>query len=370
MLDNQVQPRLRTASGAGWGAWERAVCAICAPGGTGRRRLRYRLRDWNFGSEGEFGLQECAGCGLVMLDPRPPAGELWKFYPATYPAHVAEGVGAEAAAPAGWAERGKGVARALGLGYPWPGGRVPGWARGGWGRRLAGGVMRRRLLPAYVAGGRVLDVGCGRGDYLRGLRRLGWQVEGLDASARAVRATRAQGIAATQGELMTEGAQWPAGSFDVITFLDSFEHHGAPRATLAMARRLLRPGGQLLILAPNFASPWRRLFGAYWADMAAPLHLYHYTPATLGRLVAMTGFVVEGVYGWGDAEIARSLQVWRRGGGGGPASPPVRGWADRLLGRGHCLLRARRGDACDRQGAPLATRKRGGRVVASPGGGI
>ncbi|MHB8735494.1 MAG: class I SAM-dependent methyltransferase [Terriglobales bacterium] len=303
------------------------------------------MRDWNFGTEGEFRLQECEGCGLVLLDPRPTAEEMKKFYPATYPAHVREpeshaGVARRSLVP----ERLKEYARALGLGYPWPGRswREPMWARMGWGlgRGWARRVMRARLLPDYVVGGRVLDVGCGRGDYLRGLQRLGWQVQGLDVSELAVRTAQAQGIPAAQGELLTTGMCWPAASFDVITFMDSFEHHGEPRGTLAEARRLLRPKGQLLVLAPNFASPWRRLFGAHWADLAAPLHLFHYTPETLTRLVRAEGFEVEGVYRRRDAEIARSLHIWKRTRGQKPTAP-VRGWADWLVGRGHCLLRAR-----------------------------
>lgn len=280
----------------------------------------------------------CRRCGLGALEraERPGADPGWE-YPPEYPAHAPPPAGQRPQRVNTWAA----AARALALGYPPP---ALGPVRAAIVR--AGAIplrrwARRRPQPYFRPGGRLLDVGCGRGDFLRGMRSCGWETCGLDPSPRAVAAARAQGLTVAQGTL-PEGI-WPDGYFAAITFLDSFEHCPDPHATLAAAARLLAAGGELLILFPDFGSIWRRVFGRYWADIAAPRHAYFYTPAVLRRLVGSAGFTVTATCRRPSADISRSLRIWRRAQGHGEAQ--LWRWAqllDRLLARGHVLLRARR----------------------------
>ncbi|MGH9535732.1 MAG: class I SAM-dependent methyltransferase [Terriglobales bacterium] len=296
----------------------------------------YAVRDWRFGGPGEFTVARCRCCGVAALLGA-PGDEPAALYPENYPAHVASTPPPARPARAYWAA----VARNVALGYPQP--PLAGARRHL--VRAARPLLRRwaltRPYPRYWPGGRLLDVGCGRGDFLLGMRACGWQVTGLDVSARAVALAQARGLEVAAGTI--ERAGWAAGTFAAITFLDSFEHGDQPRAMLAAAGRLLAPGGELLIRFPNFGSLWRQVFGPYWADIAAPRHRFFYTRAVLRRMVAAAGFAVTGCYRQPSADFSRSLRTWRRA--HGHAGAELWPWArvvDRVCADGHCLLRARR----------------------------
>jgi SAM-dependent methyltransferase len=187
-----------------------------------------------------------------------------------------------------------------------------------------------------------LDVGFGRGDYLQDMRANGWEVYGVDLSPRAIAEAQRKDLCVFQGTLVSVYRQLPQ-PLDVVTFFDSFEHHPNPIETLECVAVLLRPGGELIIEFPNYGSPWRRIFGRYWADLAPPQHYFHYSSAVLTRLVERCGFAVDAVFARPSSEIQRSWQIRRIALGHEDA--PLEGWGrllDRLVGRGHLMLRARK----------------------------
>lgn len=146
---------------------------------------------------------------------------------------------------------------------------------------------RRRALMGRPPG-RTLDVGCGNGDSLADLRKLGWDVYGTDLSAAAVALVRSKGITVHQGDLAS--ARFPDGFFDVVTLWHVLEHLPEPREELAEIRRILRADGLLVVEVPNIASPTFRLCGARWFPLDVPRHLQHFTPRTLARLLRGAGF--------------------------------------------------------------------------------
>src|SRR5262249_36333153 len=155
----------------------------------------------------------CPDCGLCFTNPRPTPASIGRFYPTAYRPH--------------------GLPRQQRRRPP-PRGR-PG--------------KERQTLP-WVGEGRLLDFGCGGGSYLEGMPRQGWPVTGLDASRRAVQRVRAElGLPALVGSL--PHPELAPDSFDVITMWHSLEHVHAPREVLREARRLLAPGGRLLVAVPN-----------------------------------------------------------------------------------------------------------------------
>ena len=122
-----------------------------------------------------------------------------------------------------------------------------------------------RLLVAELrigAGSRVLDVGCGTGDDALAMAALvvpGGQVVGVDASATMVEEARrraaghAQPVEFRLGR--AEGLDAPDGSFDACRYERVLQHLADPILALREAARVLRPGGQVAALEPD----WRAL---------------------------------------------------------------------------------------------------------------
>jgi len=151
-------------------------------------------------------------------------------------------------------------------------------------------------LERVVSPGRLLDVGCGPGFLLRVARDRGWEPTGIDPSPFSVERARTEGIEAHQG--MLEDLALPEASFDAITLMQVIEHVVDPRALLAECRRLLRPGGALVVATPNpgslLAQVKREAFN-YWIP---PVHCVWYTPGALRRVLGRAGFGGVRVFTW------------------------------------------------------------------------
>ncbi|HUY27897.1 MAG TPA: class I SAM-dependent methyltransferase [Candidatus Binataceae bacterium] len=145
-------------------------------------------------------------------------------------------------------------------------------------------VMRLRAIP----GGRLLDVGCGSGDFLLAMKSLGWEPHGVDFDPEAVRSANRRGLNVELGSLGEH--RYPADSFDAVTMIHSIEHVPDPLAVLSEARRVLKSGGQLSIATPNIRSVGHRLFGSNWAHLDPPRHLMLFTPEALSELARQAGF--------------------------------------------------------------------------------
>jgi SAM-dependent methyltransferase len=89
-----------------------------------------------------------------------------------------------------------------------------------------------------------------------------------------------------------ESAPHENGSFDLVTLWDVVEHVPDPRALLARVHELLKPGGALVLETQNVDSSFARLLGPKWQHYKHDEHLYHFSPATLRRLLAGAGFDV------------------------------------------------------------------------------
>lgn len=122
-------------------------------------------------------------------------------------------------------------------------------------RRLFAATLRRR---GVTAGARVLDIGTSSGTNLRLMRDLGFaRAVGVDASIEAARLCRAKGFApVTLGDACA--LPFADCGFDLVLLTDVIEHIDDDVAALREARRVLRPGGDLLITVPAFPALWGR----------------------------------------------------------------------------------------------------------------
>lgn len=156
-------------------------------------------------------------------------------------------------------------------------------------------AMSRVFWLPYIAGGTVIEVGFGNGQAMALLRDAGWNVRGCEFDEACVRSARAMGIDAVRGEF-TEHL-FAEESVDAVVASHTIEHVPDPRRFFEEARRVLRPGGRLVLRTPNIASADAARAGPNWRGLEVPRHLSIHTPASLLALAAQTGFKTAQVRG-------------------------------------------------------------------------
>ena len=207
-------------------------------------------------------VQRCRKCRQLYLDPRPSADDYSLIYPPDYHAFNFS-------------------AEQFGVSY-----RV---------RALIEKHRLKRWCRGLPEDARIIDVGCGDGFHLRLLRQIarpGWRLEGVEPNERAVNAARASGLTVHQGTL--EQLDLESGSYDLALLIMTIEHLNDPAALLTSIRRILRPGGRLIVVTDNTATSDFRLFRTrHWGGYHGPRHTYLFDPATLRALLEKVGLEVE-----------------------------------------------------------------------------
>jgi len=238
------------------------TCNLC--GSASADILWQDVEDPVCGLPGAFSLVRCSACQLIYLNPRPTPGSIALCYPDNYPSHLPAATGPET------------MRRRFESLVFWPC------------RRLYGPKSPR--TPPPFGTGRCLEVGCGKGQLLREFQRAGWDVTGIEPSAKAVAMARQAVPDGTivEGTLETVGLR--DDHFDVAILWHVLEHLHDPMRALQIVHRRMRTGGRLLLALPNIGSCEARIFGRYWVNLDVPRHLFHYSVATLSRLLAATGF--------------------------------------------------------------------------------
>jgi len=143
------------------------------------------------------------------------------------------------------------------------------------------------LVAWRLKGRRLLDIGSGNGGFARLAAECGWQVTALELNQQNSKRMEAQGLKVIIKHLET--ADLPSGSFDLISLWEVLEHLVDPGLALVEARRLLAPGGFLLILVPNVESLVTRLLHEKSQTFGGHSHLNHFSPQTLAALLDKTG---------------------------------------------------------------------------------
>lgn len=263
-------------------------CELC---GGKSSIVHSKLRDRLFGVEGEWALVRCQQCGYVWLDPRPTYEDIIKVYDG-YSSRWASGD----TSPSPLRKLKQAIKKrflAIAYGYA-------GW--GSWHTQLLGYLTF--LLPALKAEsarevmylhfqerGRLLDIGCGSGQFLYNMQQLGWQVEGTDLDPMAQNLARQKGINIRIGNL--EVQNYPDDYFDAITMNHVIEHLHYPLKTVQECYRILRPRGRLIVVTPNIESLGHRQFGSDWVHLDPPRHLYLFSLETLKSMIQQSGLQIE-----------------------------------------------------------------------------
>jgi 2-polyprenyl-3-methyl-5-hydroxy-6-metoxy-1,4-benzoquinol methylase len=242
-----------------------------------------------FTAPGEWTMWRCAGCRSGYLDPRPTRETIGLAY-GRYYTH----------APGERPEKSlfSRFRQALGNDYRNArfNTRLPAIPFAG---RLAVGLLPQtrngieleyRFLPPFRRGARLLDVGCGNGDYLRVAHDAGWQVMGVEPDPEAAKIASADGF-----EVRSSLHDWSdqAGTFDYVTASHVIEHVHDPGEFLSDIHSLLVRGGGLYIQTPNMDAPTHERFGPYWRGLEPPRHLTLFAAQAAADLLGRTGFKVD-----------------------------------------------------------------------------
>lgn len=233
----------------------------------------FRRHDDNRTLNDVWTMKRCSGCGSLYLDPRPDADSLPRAY-AEYFTHEKENEDAPQDGTVGFVwtlvngylnsrfSMNRKPSNVLGavlfpLIEPW---------------RLKLDYYGRHLTCSHFPDkGRLLDVGCGNGAFLKRAQGMGWQVSGVDPDPAAVETCSALDMQVVMGDISNVSLRGK--QFDVITMSHCLEHVQEPEAVLAHAYDLLVPGGMLWIALPNPGSLGFRLFHSCWRDLHPPFHL-------------------------------------------------------------------------------------------------
>lgn len=280
-----------------------------------RRRDEFVLegRDRLHGLPGRFRVVRCRTCGLLRTNPRPTAEAMGAYYPDDYGPYRYTVV----------SEKTEDHRSAL--------------------RRNVSELLRRftdtgsERLPDLPPG-RLLEVGCASGSFLRRMAERGWSVEGIEFSETAGAAARGLGYPVFAGRL--ESAPDPRDPFDLVVGWMVLEHLREPVVSLSRLRGWTRPGGWIVLSVPD-AGGWEfRLFRGAWYALQVPNHLILPTRSTLGEMLRRTGWKIERVFHHRDirnipASLAFALEDH---GGSGRIARWLRGYPERGGRAGYALF--------------------------------
>ncbi len=208
--------------------------------------------------ERPYQVVKCKGCGLIYLNPQPPIQSLYQHYDKEYYRPWLEEQEKE---------------------------RLRLWRR------------RARKVQIFKRNGKLLDVGCGCGVFLKEAEHNGFQVYGTEVSEFTVNyAKNTFGIDVFKGTL--KDASFPDNFFDVITFWHVLEHTTDPLGNLIEARRILKPDGILVVAVPNVRNHIYRLAYLFvklkhqklFSLNDREVHLYHFSVNTLKKMMEKAGF--------------------------------------------------------------------------------
>ena len=255
--------------GSGIQSYSCPKCYLCGNEG----KLLYKsLKDSLFGAPGEWNLKKCTNpeCALVWLDPVPYPEEINKAYNSYY-THE----------------------------YP---------IQNSQGRRIAAKCSSYiKFFLAHISGfrpkeralenmyldnitpGKLLDIGCGSGNFLAKMREQGWNVEGVDFDPKAIKVAKEKHkLNVHQGTI--QSINYPSDSFDAITMSHVIEHVHDPISLIEECYRLLKQDGYLVMVTPNIES-WGHLnFTSHWRGLEPPRHLFLFSCNTLGKCATAGGF--------------------------------------------------------------------------------
>lgn len=201
-----------------------------------------------------YNVVKCKNCGLVYVNPRPDSKMLIELY-AEY--HQRGGKDADV------------------------------WARLMEGNFKESALLLNKIMPEK---GKILDIGCGYGHFMRRMRDFGWSVYGIDPSLKVLGYARNKGLNVFEKSI--EDVSFPDNYFDAVTAFYVLEHLADPFTTLKKIFQMMKPQGVLILRVPH-TTPIVQFLSFFKLNVNlydVPYHLYDFSPKTISLLLKKSGF--------------------------------------------------------------------------------
>lgn len=235
---------------------ENMQCPVC----NNEKFSRYLSGKDYFLTGEPFNIIQCAACGFLMTEPVPPPDAIGRYYESTeYISHDAE------------------EKNLLTFLY-----RTA---------RFFTIRSKYRQFKKYSAGPRLLDIGCGTGEFLGFCKKKGALCSGIEPNPKARRvASEKYGLEIKDKiSFMHEEER----SYDCITMWHVLEHVHDLNGTLTLLRKTLKESGILILALPNPGSWDAKHYGEHWAAFDLPRHLYHFRTEHVEALANKYGFILK-----------------------------------------------------------------------------
>jgi SAM-dependent methyltransferase len=268
---------------------ETVPCPLC-----GSREFTGFLKDvperYN-GTGHLFDIVRCCQCGFCYTNPRPRKEDIGYFYPDTAGYYLnkpaANEIKERFVGIAGFCKR---LVLSKSFGYhhllpscSW----VPAFLFKPW------CVLARDVqVPCFCEGGRLLEIGCSTGGYLKKMALLGWQVTGVELNAAAAQHAREHlGLNDVRTGFF-EDFSFPSDSFQAVKASMVLEHVFNPRGFVRRVHQTLASGGEFIFSIPDVNGVEVKWFGRNTYCLHVPQHLNHFSGRTIASLLKEEGFDV------------------------------------------------------------------------------
>lgn len=226
-------------------------CPWC---GSEKTQIHLWLKD-EFLTKEDFQIHECKQCGLLFTEPHPTKEKIVEYYKSEeYYSHQEN--------KKGFIPKLYETVKSINL------------------------KKKCRMATEGMCSGKVLDIGCGVGDFLHQMEKEGWSGMGAEPSEDAKNIAQRR----TNGQIVSpeELPDLPDKSYDLITMWHVLEHVDDLKWEVEQLERLLKQGGRLVLALPNFKSFDAEYYKQYWAGYDVPRHLYHFCRSSIANIFKPT----------------------------------------------------------------------------------
>lgn len=264
-------------------------CDLC---GNKEFEFLFSGHDLMYNIKGDYSLYRCTECGLLFINPQPTEKEIAKHYPP----HK----------------------------YYSLGGIMPSWKEKllyvlykTFYSKKGNPSLKLVFFPVFpllrfaeiLPGGKILDVGCGVGNFLVLMKYFNMDCHGVEPGKFDEQLAKENNLEIKNCTFLE--ANYPDNYFDVITLNHVFEHTNCPTETLKKLNRILKPGGTLIIAIPQSDCLAYKIFGQCWVQLDIPRHLFTFQEKTIKEYAKKTGFKIKKIrYNSTSFQFLGSFLYW------------------------------------------------------------